>query len=152
MRSRSDSRDKMTTPAYQSISADRIPLFSWPQQAGVARIIAGELAGLRGPAQTHTPMNVWDLRLRGGQHFDIALKDGDTAALFVLSGAIHLQGQSVQASELAVLQRSGDMPTRPESPAAATPPRPARSPAASAAGDWTWSHPIRRAASSCAPP
>ncbi len=101
-------RDKMTTPAYQSISADRIPLFSWPQQAGVARIIAGELAGLRGPAQTHTPMNVWDLRLRGGQHFDIALKDGDTAALFVLSGAIHLQGQSVQASELAVLQRSGD--------------------------------------------
>ncbi len=101
-------RDKMMAPAYQSISAARIPQFAWPQQAGVARIIAGELGGLRGPAQTKTPMNVWDLRLRAGQHFDIALNDGDTTALFLLRGQISLHGQTVLVGELAVMQRSGD--------------------------------------------
>jgi len=56
-------RDKMTPARYQSITADTIPSVPLAGGAGQARIIAGSLEGNTGPAQTHTPMNVWDVRL-----------------------------------------------------------------------------------------
>ena len=34
-----------------------------PEGSGTVRVIAGELAGTKGPARTFTPMHVWDLRL-----------------------------------------------------------------------------------------
>src|SRR3546814_7964570 len=58
---------KMTRPAYQSIVAADIPTVALANGSGVARIIAGELDGAKGPARTFTPINVWDARLDQGK-------------------------------------------------------------------------------------
>lgn len=102
-------KDKLSPPAYQSIEAAQIPTVELPEQAGTARIIAGSHAGVRGPARTFTPMNVWDLQLHAGQRVALQLPAGHTTALFVLQGAIQLEpGQErVQDAELAVLERQG---------------------------------------------
>ncbi len=100
--------DKMTTPGYQGITAQQIPDVALPKGAGHARIIAGSYSGIKGPARTFTPMNVWDLRLNAGHGVAFDLPEGHTTALFVLKGAIRLNGRhDVGAAELAVMERAG---------------------------------------------
>lgn len=101
-------KDKMAPPGYQGITAEQIPAVALPDQAGTARLIAGQYGDTRGPAHSFTPMNVWDLRLKANHRVTFELPEGHTTALFVLHGAIRLDGQhTVGAAELAVMAREG---------------------------------------------
>jgi quercetin 2,3-dioxygenase len=95
----------MTPPRYQSIVRSQIPAVRLPDGQGVVRVIAGEFAGAKGPAQTCTPMHVWDLRLTSDQRMDLAVSDGYTTALVVLKGALRVNGsEPVGAAEARPVQ------------------------------------------------
>ena len=100
-------KDKMAPPGYQGITADQIPEVALPDQAGTARLIAGQYGDTRGPAHSFTPMNVWDLRLKANHRVTFELPEGHTTALFVLRGAIRVGEHNVGAAELAVMAREG---------------------------------------------
>jgi redox-sensitive bicupin YhaK (pirin superfamily) len=101
-------RDKMTAPGYQGITRDRIPEVPLADDAGIVRVIAGEYANRRGPARTYTPMNVWDVRLKGGGKTVFTMPEGHTTAVFVLHGAVSLgDEQAIRPAELAVMERAG---------------------------------------------
>ncbi|APV48407.1 quercetin 2,3-dioxygenase [Betaproteobacteria bacterium GR16-43] len=100
-------RDKMTKPGYQAIVAKDIPSVDLPGGAGRVRVIAGEYAGNRGPAHTHTPMNVWDVRLGKDAKAELELPEGHTLAIVVLRGTLLVNGEVVRESHLAMLDRSG---------------------------------------------
>ncbi|AFJ47247.1 pirin family protein [Shimwellia blattae] len=101
-------RHKMAAPGYQGITAETIPDIPLPDGAGQVRVIAGEYSGIRGPARTMTPMNVWDLQLLAGHQVTIMLPPGHTTALFVLHGELQTDGQPVGSAELAVMSRAGE--------------------------------------------
>jgi redox-sensitive bicupin YhaK (pirin superfamily) len=101
-------RDKITQPGYQGITRDQIPEIPLANDAGRVRVIAGEYANQRGPAHTHSPMNVWDVRLNAGSKTIFTLPEGHTTAVFVLHGAVGLgDAHTIRPVELAVLERSG---------------------------------------------
>jgi redox-sensitive bicupin YhaK (pirin superfamily) len=100
-------KDKMSKPGYQGITADEISNVALTNDAGIARIISGALDNEKGPAHTFTPMNVWDLRLKAGRTLSLALPSGHTTVLYVLSGSIKVGAQTVEASEMAVMEREG---------------------------------------------
>src|SRR5690606_22736368 len=81
-------KDKMAPGAYQGITADTIPSVDLPGGAGAARIIAGEFDGVKGPAHTFTPVNVWDLCLNRDADATLGLPHGHTSMLVVLSGHV----------------------------------------------------------------
>ncbi|MGZ5077501.1 MAG: pirin family protein, partial [Methylobacter sp.] len=60
-------RYKMVEPHYQAIAENRIPVVELDRQGSHLRIIAGDYQGTKGPANTYTPINLWDLRITGGQ-------------------------------------------------------------------------------------
>ncbi len=97
--------DKMTAPGYQGISDNEIPRVALPDGAGTARIIAGRCGEVAGAARTFTAVNLWDLRLQAGGHISLELPPGHTTALFVLSGLLRIDDQTVGAAELAVFDR-----------------------------------------------
>ncbi len=102
-------KDKMAPPRYQGITGAEIPNVDLPNGSGTARVIAGELAGAKGPAKTFTPLHVWDLRLTGGRHTDLTLPDGYTTALVVLRGAVRTNGsEEVGAAEVGLFDRKGE--------------------------------------------
>ena len=101
-------KDKMSAPGYQAITSADIPVVSLADQAGKARIIAGEFEGTRGPARTFTPINMWDLRLTAGASLNLDLPEGHTAALVVLAGHITVGGsQAAGEAEMVLLSRDG---------------------------------------------
>jgi redox-sensitive bicupin YhaK (pirin superfamily) len=100
---------KMSAPRYQGIVAAQIPSVSLPAAAGQLRVIAGEFAGHRGPAQTFTPMNVWDLRLERGHSAVLPIPAGHTSAVVVLRGAVRAGPEHRAApAELMVFSPQGD--------------------------------------------
>jgi redox-sensitive bicupin YhaK (pirin superfamily) len=95
---------KMTKPAYQAILDQQIPAIELKHGVGVARIIAGDFDGRKGPAHTFTPMNVIDLKLRKGKA-TIATPEGWNTSLVVLKGAVEA-GDGVVAKDAQMLMFS----------------------------------------------
>ena len=95
-------KSKMSAPRYQALVNDRIPVVD-----GV-RVLAGEYQGTKGPAQTFTPVNLLDVRLRAGQKLRLNLRDGYSAGLYVVDGKLTVNGQQANGTELVVLDRAGD--------------------------------------------
>lgn len=100
-------KDKMTEPKYQEIGDRDIPSAELPLNAGRVRVIAGEYQGHAGPADTFTPMNVWDVRLNAGCRAEFSFVDGWTTAVVVLQGNAAINGQLAQDMQFVLLERTG---------------------------------------------
>jgi quercetin 2,3-dioxygenase len=101
--------DKRAKPGYQTLLNAQIPNVALPDGAGTLRVIAGEFGGRTGPAQTFTPINLWDVRLRAGKSVDLPLPDGHTTTFLVLSGQVVVNNeQTASEGDLAIFTRSGD--------------------------------------------
>jgi redox-sensitive bicupin YhaK (pirin superfamily) len=105
-------KDKMADAGYQTILDGDIPNIPLKNLAGSLRLIAGEFDGHTGPARTFTPIDVWDLRLKGGKLLTLDLHEGRNTALVVLHGTVQVNGQeSVGEGQLALFDRDGDQLT-----------------------------------------
>lgn len=98
--------DKSAPPAYQAITRDMIPTVDL--DGGTARIIAGALAGTKGPARTFTEINLWDMRLNADANVTLPLPAGHNSMIAVLSGHITVDGEGVGQAEIARLSTQGE--------------------------------------------
>jgi quercetin 2,3-dioxygenase len=99
---------KMGKPGYQDIAASRIPVVALPGGAGSARVVAGELLGVRGPARTFTPVEMADVAVVAGSEVELSLPDGHTSLVLVRRGPVSVEGSPpVPAEHLVVLSRAG---------------------------------------------
>jgi len=85
-------QDKMVKPRYQNLLKANIPVIALPEGAGTIRLIAGEYRGSKGPANTFTPINLWDVNLRAGKSVELPLPNGHTSAFLALSGEVTANG------------------------------------------------------------
>ncbi|WP_310607738.1 pirin family protein [Buttiauxella brennerae] len=105
-------KDKSTPPNYQSITNADIPVVGLPDNAGQVRVIAGEFLAHTGPAQTHSPMSILDMRLNAHSVTQLTLPDGWNTALVVLKGTVQVNGQEVaREAQLVVLDAKGETVT-----------------------------------------
>ena len=102
-------RFKMTPPRYQGLEAKDIPTVELADAAGSARIIAGALAGVTGPAHTFTPIQLWDLSLKAGRACSFTVAEGHTVALLVVRGELTAGDPPTAAaqSDLVLFERAG---------------------------------------------
>lgn len=102
-------RDKMSAPRYQAITDATIPVVKLGGDGSIARIIAGEYAGVKGPARTFTPIGLWDLRLKAGSRTELTLPDGFTTLLLVLKGKVLMNdSEAADTAELVLFEREGE--------------------------------------------
>jgi hypothetical protein len=100
-------RHKMAKPRYQTIVDATIPRVALGD-AGSLRVIAGEYAGQRGPAETFTPIEVWDLRVAAGKTATLAVPEGHTAAIVPMEGRALVNGSHPAGpAQLVRLAREG---------------------------------------------
>jgi quercetin 2,3-dioxygenase len=100
------SKDKMSTPKYQNIVDSQIPIIDLGGGAKV-RVIAGEWAGVRGPAKTFTPISVWDVQFADSAQVELPLAVGETSLVVVQRGPVTITNESLEAGELALFDRAG---------------------------------------------
>src|SRR5436190_6749 len=81
---------KMSPPAYQDFVDGRILKIWLAEDAGSVRVIAGAFGGERGPARTHTPIELWDLLLAVGRKAQLRVHDGQFMGLLFLCDNGHM--------------------------------------------------------------
>ncbi|WP_322867430.1 pirin family protein [Aquicoccus sp. G2-2] len=89
-----DAKNKSAAPGYQSITDAQIPAIDLPDDIGRLRVIAGEFDGVKGPAQTFTPMDVWDLRLNAGKTVTLNPVEGYNVVIVTLSGNVTVNAET----------------------------------------------------------
>ncbi|MED5388807.1 MAG: pirin family protein [Pseudomonadota bacterium] len=101
-------RDKMTAPRYQAITDQRIPAVPLPNKAGTLRVIAGDYQSQTGPANTFTPMHVWDLALNSNGIAELEVPEGWHSAVVVLKGTVEINRKTVMRdAQMALLSPKG---------------------------------------------
>lgn len=83
-------KDKQTPPKYQSIKSTDVQKYELENNAGRIDIIAGEYQGLKGPAETFTPVNLFNARLVKGGKADFSFPADFTTAMIVIEGSIRV--------------------------------------------------------------
>ena len=91
-------KHKMTKPRYQPILKDKVPSVNLPigstdegeeKPMANARIIAGELNGIKGAAKTFSPVQMWDVSLpHVGSEIDIPYPADHNCIVFVRRGRV----------------------------------------------------------------
>lgn len=96
-------RDKMSAPKYQTLKKSDIPVVALPGDAGTVRVISGIFDGYDGPAQTFTPVQLWDARLRANHRWTFAPHAGHNLALVILHGTVEVNGEQKASDAQLVL-------------------------------------------------
>ena len=99
-------KDKMTTPKYQAIKAENIPVVALPNNAGSVRVIAGELLNVKGPADTFSSINMWDTTMNANAAYMFSVPASHNVIILVLDGTIQVSGREIaRRGELVTFER-----------------------------------------------
>ena len=81
------SADKMAAPRYQSLEGEQAALLASEDGGALVRIVAGEVAGHRGPGATHTPITFLHATVAPGARLHLPWRPDFNALAYVLSGS-----------------------------------------------------------------
>lgn len=99
---------KMAAPRYQGLRAEQLGLVTLPDGAGSVRIVAGEYQGVKGPAKTFTPINVFDVRLNAQGKVELTLPRQHNAGLLVMKGDIAVNGTPATLHDFVLFKNAGE--------------------------------------------
>ncbi|MBL1264834.1 pirin family protein [Methylomicrobium sp. RS1] len=100
---------KQVDPHYQAIAKAQIPEVRLDEKGSMIRVIAGSYQGIKGPADTYTPVNLWDIRLSAGQNLALSLPENYTTLLLALHGRVEINRDAMlNEAELAFFESRGD--------------------------------------------
>jgi redox-sensitive bicupin YhaK (pirin superfamily) len=99
---------KMSKPGYQTLLKDQIPVVSVGEGSHV-RVIAGEFNGIKGPASTFSPVNLWDVQLKAGQSVTLPLPDKYNTGIVVMHGEVNFnQTHTAESITITLFDTEGD--------------------------------------------
>jgi len=101
-------KDKMTTPRYQDIKKEAIPIVTEDAGKITMRIVAGDYKDVKGPATTFTPILAATVDFGEDAYAAIQIPSSYNALLYVLEGTIESSGKEVKALHMAVFDKGGD--------------------------------------------
>jgi redox-sensitive bicupin YhaK (pirin superfamily) len=101
-------RFKNTPPKYQDIMPAQIPEVQLPNESGKVRVIAGDYEGTTGAADTFTPINILDLRLRASASTSLNLPEGYSTGIYVVKGKVQFnEGETISEGFMASFSPQG---------------------------------------------
>jgi redox-sensitive bicupin YhaK (pirin superfamily) len=103
--------NKWNPPRYQDLRATETALLSSPDGGALLRLIAGELAGQRGPGSTFTPITMVHATLSPGAELAVPWRPDFNALVYVLAGRGTVGGEQlpIESHQLAVYGPGGGL-------------------------------------------
>jgi len=97
--------DKWAEPAYQDLRGGDVRLLTNEDGGALVRVIAGDVAGYRGPGRTHTPISLVHATLSPGARLVLPWRRDFNALVYVLAGqgSVGSGGRPLRKGQLAVL-------------------------------------------------
>ncbi len=99
------SDEKWSPPQYQDLAADEVVILASDDGGAIVRLIAGDLAGHRGPGTTHTPITYAHATVSPGARLQLPWRPDFNALAYVLAGRgeIGPDRRPIKEGQLAVM-------------------------------------------------
>ncbi len=103
------SGEKMTAPRYQDLRSGEIELATTSDAGALVRVIAGEVAGHRGPGSTRTPISMVHATIAPGAELVLPWPEQFNALAYVLAGTgdVGPDRRRVEAGQTVVFEAAG---------------------------------------------
>jgi redox-sensitive bicupin YhaK (pirin superfamily) len=79
-----------------------------PDNTGLVNVIAGTFNGTKGPAQTYTPVNLFDIRLNKDGAVSFPVPEDHNTALLVIDGSIAVNGATAPRHSFVLFRNEGE--------------------------------------------
>jgi redox-sensitive bicupin YhaK (pirin superfamily) len=98
------SKQKMVDPAYQNLEGGDVTLLGSDDGGALVRVIAGDLAGHKGPGSTRTPITFVHATVAPGAQLSLPWEPTYNALVYVLagSGRAGVEGRPVRTGQMVV--------------------------------------------------
>ncbi len=101
-------KDKMSTPKYQAIKNSEMKIVDLGEN-GLVEIIAGEYNGEKGPANTFSPVNLMNAKLKSGGKAQFSFPANFNTAALVVEGSITVNGEEkVPTDHFVLFENEGE--------------------------------------------
>ena len=101
-------KDKSTTPHYQELTKDGMGKVQLADNGGEVNVIAGNFNGVAGPAQTYSPVNLFDIKLNEGAETTTSIPAGHNTALLVVNGSVQVNDEIVGEHSFVLFENKGE--------------------------------------------
>jgi redox-sensitive bicupin YhaK (pirin superfamily) len=99
-------KDKSVAPHYQALTGDKMGRLELPN--GVVNVIAGQLNGVKGPAETYSPVNLYDIRLNKDGEIGFPIPASQNTALLVIEGNITVNDRTAAQHSFVLFGNEGE--------------------------------------------
>ena len=97
---------KMTEPKYQAIDNGKIKKVELADNSGRVEVIAGEYKGIKGPAFTFTPINMYNIHLKKGKKIQLSIPEFYNAGILVIEGSAIINEKEKAGTDHFILFRN----------------------------------------------
>jgi len=104
------SKNKMSKPKYQPLTRDMMGKFVLPDKKGMVTIVAGEYNGIKGPASTFSPINLFTVDLKPSGKFDASFPPAYNTGILFTKGTVKINGNYIaKAADFALFENEGEL-------------------------------------------
>jgi quercetin 2,3-dioxygenase len=101
-------KHKMTAPKYQEIPNASMGKFISDDQKVKVNVIAGEFRSVKGPAQTFTTINLFDVRAEENSSIEFVFEEKYNTAFLVIEGKVTFNNsQTAETNQLVLFENKG---------------------------------------------
>ncbi|MDB5111998.1 MAG: short-chain dehydrogenase [Mucilaginibacter sp.] len=101
-------KDKSTPAHYQAITKEQMNKVVLPDDKGVVNVIAGSFNGIKGSAQTYSPVNLFDIQLKKGGEVVTNLPSGYSTAILLINGKAEINGEIADEHSFVLFKDVGE--------------------------------------------
>lgn len=101
-------KDKLTPARYQPILKEKIKRIDLPGEQGLVNVIAGNFNGAVGTADTFSPVNLFDIKLRTGGRVGFSLNQDYNTAILLINGSAQVNGEVAIEHSLILFKNEGE--------------------------------------------
>ncbi len=102
------SKHKMDAPSYQPLTPEETPVLASTDGQTTIHIVAGELAGVKGPIHTLSAVNTFTAEMKKGAKYYFSIPATHNAFIYLIEGKLQVTGDGeVEAKYVAVFNRDG---------------------------------------------
>ena len=95
---------KMIKPSYQAIVKKDIPTVSI-QNNTTLRVVAGKYNNIKGPANTYTEINIYDISSKEKENINLNFNIGTNTILLIMSGNLSIDNKNYEEKSILILER-----------------------------------------------
>lgn len=99
-------KDKFIEPDFFFHSAAELPVIALDQSK--LKVLCGEFMGNHSPVKSVSPAYMYEVHMPAGAQLNIPLKKGDTAGLYMISGALETDQQTLLPFTMTSFEQEGD--------------------------------------------